>query len=203
MKELVALFPSLLTLATSQRPIVVILDALDQLSPDGRARQLAWLPRTLPRHVKFVISTLPDERYAFFSKLRARSKDPACFLPVPDLPTKDVSNILAKWLKAGQRTLQQHQMQRLLDAFARCPLPLFLKISFDEACRWKSYAADQEMSLQPSIRAAIDLLLQQVELQYGQVLVHRALSYLTAGEPALPVTRGLPHWNESVIMQGP
>ena len=175
------MFPQLLSSATNDHPIVVVFDALDQLNPDGSARQMTWLPRILPPNVKFIVSTLPDQKFKFFSRLSVLFKDPACFVPVPDLPSEDVSDILAKWLKMENRTLQAYQLQVVKDAFTHCPLPLFLKISYDEACRWRSYFTVDEMRLQPTIRTAIDFLFQQIERQHGEVLVRHALGYLTAG----------------------
>jgi hypothetical protein len=51
-------------------PVTLILDSLDQLSPGHGARQLDWLPVNLPRHVKIVVSTLPEEEYEAFPKLQ-------------------------------------------------------------------------------------------------------------------------------------
>ena len=62
--------PIFLASATKEQPLVIILDALDQLSPLHGARRLTWLPRTLPRHVKFIVSTLPDQEYKCFPTLK-------------------------------------------------------------------------------------------------------------------------------------
>ncbi len=51
-------------------PVVLILDSLDQLDPEGGARQLSWLPTTLPPHVKLLVSTLPEQKYECFPQLK-------------------------------------------------------------------------------------------------------------------------------------
>lgn len=51
------------------------------------------------------------------------------------------------------------------------------------------------MVLQPTIRTAIDFLFQQVELQHGEVLVRRALGYLTAGNVWPGTNPPLSCWN--------
>jgi Cdc6-like AAA superfamily ATPase len=61
-KALVSQFPERLSLATPQRPLILFLDALDQLSGADHARTLAWLPQDLPPHVRVVLSTLPGAR---------------------------------------------------------------------------------------------------------------------------------------------
>lgn len=65
-------FPLFLCAATKKKPLVILLDSLDQLSPNGGGRELSWLPRTLPDNVKMVVSTLPDVQYRCYPKLRVR-----------------------------------------------------------------------------------------------------------------------------------
>ena len=63
-------FPSFLSSATKDHPLVIILDSLDQLSPLHGARKLIWFPRQLPPHVKFIVSTLPDQEFKCFPILK-------------------------------------------------------------------------------------------------------------------------------------
>lgn len=117
--------------------------------------------------------------YHFISQ--ALLKHPKCFVSVPELSSDDVSDILTNWLKSENRTLQDRQLQVLKDAFKKCPLPLFLKISYDETRLWRSYSSISETCLETTIRKAIDKLLERVEISHGEVLVRRALGYITAG----------------------
>lgn len=103
-------------------------------------------------------------------------------MSIPALSSDDVSAILTNWLNAEKRTLQEHQLMVLKDAFKQCPLPLFLKISYDETRLWRSYSTLSETCLETTIRKAIDKLFERVELRHGEVLVRRALGYLTAGK---------------------
>jgi hypothetical protein len=50
-------------MATAQEPLLIVLDSLDQFGPEDSARQLSWLPMTLPDHVSLVVSTIPGEEY--------------------------------------------------------------------------------------------------------------------------------------------
>jgi hypothetical protein len=69
-QELVRDLQDRLSMARSNRPIVVFLDSLEQLSPTENAHLIAWLPRILPSHVHVVVSTIKDDRYACLSSLR-------------------------------------------------------------------------------------------------------------------------------------
>ena len=60
----------MLHLAAAEQPIVLILDQLDRLGPHFGGRQLFWLPSKLPRHVTALLSTLPDEEFECFPRLK-------------------------------------------------------------------------------------------------------------------------------------
>lgn len=70
-------FERCLGLSTTARPLVLFLDALDQLNPTEGAQYLGWIPwQQLPEHTKLIVSVLkPDDE-------RMMKKDPR----VPDDP---------------------------------------------------------------------------------------------------------------------
>ncbi|XP_064598836.1 uncharacterized protein LOC135465527 [Liolophura sinensis] len=179
LKDIVELFHKTLSSLPPGSTLVLFLDSLDQLDPSHGARQLSWLPRHLPPHVKIVVSTLPEPIYECFPRLQVTVKDTKQFLEVPTLPDKDVSSILDSWLTLENRRLTTDQKTAVLDAFKHCPIPLFLKLSFDEACRWKSFERPEDAVLQTTVRAAINSLFDRVEMLHGKVFVSRALTLLT------------------------
>ncbi|XP_067662735.1 NACHT and WD repeat domain-containing protein 2-like [Haliotis asinina] len=184
-KELTKIFHETLNLANSDEPLVLLLDSLDQFDPSGGARQLHWLPQKLPDNVKMILSTLPEPQYESFPRLQEMYSHRNNFLEVPKLADRDVKGILSKWLTASHRALTEQQRQTVLEAFQKCPLPLFLKLSFDEACRWSSFASQSETTLQTSIRGSINALFSRIEALHGKVFVSRALLYLTLSKTGL------------------
>jgi len=74
-----------------------------------------------------------------------------CFLEVPKLSSNEAEVILEKWLSSSRRTLQTNQKHIVLEAFKKCQLPLYLKLAFDEAYRWKSYSKDDETTLEENV----------------------------------------------------
>ncbi|XP_067662722.1 NACHT and WD repeat domain-containing protein 2-like [Haliotis asinina] len=184
-KELTKIFHAALNLANSDEPLVLLLDSLDQFDPSGGARQLHWLPKQLPDSVKMILSTLPEPQYESFPRLQEMYSQRENFLKVPKLADKDVEGILTKWLDVGRRNLTDQQRLTVLRAFQKCPLPLFLKLSFDEACRWTSFASPSETTLQTSIRGSINALFSRIEALHGQIFVSRALAYLTLSKTGL------------------
>ena len=63
-------FKDLMAMASKKKPLVILLDSLDQLDVVDGGRHLHWLPRKLPPHVRLVLSTLPQEQYGCFPRLK-------------------------------------------------------------------------------------------------------------------------------------
>ncbi|XP_077984718.1 NACHT domain- and WD repeat-containing protein 1-like [Glandiceps talaboti] len=171
--------------ASKERPLVILLDSLDQLDSDDGAQQLSWLPIELPKHVKIIVSTLPEDEYQYYPRLKSLIADTVNFVEVPKLGIKDTQDILQKWFANQNRMLTENQMEIVVSACQECPLPLFLKISFDEACRWHSYSKPEEYQLKTTVRDAIVDLFERVETNHGELLVSHALGYLTAAKNGL------------------
>lgn len=51
-----------------------------------------------------------------------------CLLEVSELPDNDAAAIVTHWLNSGGRCLTSEQFDILMAAFAKCPVPLFLKV---------------------------------------------------------------------------
>ena len=72
-----------------------------------------------------------------------------------------------------------------MGAFQKCPLPLYLKLAFDEALRWKSYTPESDICLEQNVREIIDDMFQRLERRHGKILVSHALAYITASKNGL------------------
>ena len=194
-RELVKDFGERLKLATAQKPLIVFLDALDQLSDADHSRNLIWLPAELPANVRFVVSTLPGE-----CKAALERKLPSSLVKLEPMPRDEADELLEAWLTEAGRTLQPPQRNELLGKFAhsaRPPdeggsakkdehgMPLYLKLGFEEASRWKSYTPAVE--LEPDIPGIIRQLFGRLSLDanHGAVIVARSLGYLAAAKSGL------------------
>ncbi|ESO97321.1 hypothetical protein LOTGIDRAFT_96720, partial [Lottia gigantea] len=116
---------------------------------------------------------------------QAMFTNPKRFLPVSTLSNHDVEGILNKWLENNHRKLLDPQLQAVIDAFHKCPIPLFLKLAFDEACRWKSFTPGDQSVLNTTVRTVINDLFNRIEKLHGELLVSRALGYLTLSSGGL------------------
>lgn len=177
---LVEKFDSRLALATAETPLIVFLDALDQLSDADQARTLAWLPVELPPHVRLVVSSLPQLEEALTARLPKENR----FALAP-LSMDEGTRLLDGWLTSAGSTLQTAQKNVVLGGFSKNGLPLYLKLAFETCRTWRSY--DPPAPLGDSVPELIDALFERLSAPagHGALLVERSLAYIGSGKNGL------------------
>lgn len=194
-KALAEKFWAALDLASSQQPLILYLDALDQLNSADSAWMLEWLPKELPEHVRLVASV----RTCTSVEQSARRRYPRSLIEVPAMNPAEGQAMLEAWLadkrsawfNAGivpskGRRLTPQQQESLLNVFNQTGSALWLKLAYEEASSWKSWAAPR--CLPADIQGLIgDLIDQRLISQenHPKVFTERALAYLTAGRLGL------------------
>jgi hypothetical protein len=188
--ELVQSFEAVLGYATLKRPLILFLDALDQLDQSDRAWMLEWLPRQLPDHVR-IIASIRSGTEAAEAACERFSKQ---IIDVPRLKRSEGRAVLKAWLadkrepwfNAGLtpsigRRLTKEQETQVLSAFDKNGLALWLKIVYQEASTWNSWNSPRDLPIriEDLIHDIVDqkLLIQE---QHPKVFTERALGYLTA-----------------------
>lgn len=182
-----------LTQGTEQRPVVVLIDALDQLAGASDADPLAWVPfDRLPRHAKLIISCLsgrpPDDPAARpYTALRRRTSPELNFLELGPLSHNEAESLLFEHLlPQGARRVTADQVAAIranLD-HESCRQPLYLKILFEEARRWST--ADEIVALGRSVPELLDCAFERLSDpgNHGVVLEH-AFAYLACARRGL------------------
>lgn len=176
-------FRQRLELATAERPLVVFIDALDQLSADS-ACVLSWLLRQPGLHLPIVVSTLPG---ALVDAL-------ACELPdaprhaLQPMPSDDGRALLGRWLAGAHRRLTPAQMDRVIASFADSGSPLYLRLAFEAARLWPSHNAAEPLcnNVVGLLNALFDRL--SADSSHGPLLVNRVLGYLSCARQGLSET---------------
>ena len=172
-QPLVVAFHERMARATAERPLVLFLDALDQLRSDDEARAFTWLRQNLPAHVSLVVST---------TEIPAGLQNASQFA-VGDFPVSEAEEVLAAWLADAKRKLQPEQEEKVLGGFAPSGLPLYLKLASEEARRWRSFDAAERCVLGSDVGGMIDILFDRLseETNHGPIMVNRSLGFLAAG----------------------
>jgi WD40 repeat protein len=181
--DLIAALQQRLTLATAEKPLLIFIDALDQLSDADRGRNLMWLPMQLPPNVHLIVSTLPSECLDILKQKLPRRNQ----LEVSPMPEAEGEELLGHWLQEVQRSIQPEQWRVVMQSFSLNGLPLHLKLAFEEVRRWNSWIPVDDKTLPGDVVGIIDALFGRLSLQsnHGETLVSRSLGYLVAARNGL------------------
>jgi hypothetical protein len=178
--QLIAEFPTALAAATAEHPLILVVDALDQLA--APPQRTDWLPTDLPPHMHIIVSVLPDrpELAALCERLGAE-----CIVRLAALSPAEGAELLDYWLAAARRDLQPTQRDAVLASFAIEGLPLYLRLALEQARRWRSF--DTALSLSPTIPDLLRTLFGELaqDDQHGPVLVAHALGNVGAAKNGL------------------
>jgi len=183
--DLVHEFPKQLALAHKEKPLIVFLDALDQLSGSEQARSFPWLPSQLPEHVHLVASIMWDRDNESSITPETEFPQAKCIELMPMIP-EEGHDLLSEWLSNAGRTLQSDQLEEVLSHFEKTGLPLYLKLAFEEARLWKSYSPRVVLGdnipniIQKNLFARLER-----PTNHGSLLVSRSLGYIAASRYGL------------------
>ncbi|KAK3608472.1 hypothetical protein CHS0354_010319 [Potamilus streckersoni] len=180
-KGLVNYFAHRISQSSKDHILVIFIDSLDRLTDDHNGRSMSWLPRELPSHTRIVVSTLPDSKFECLENLKkifAERND--IFLEVDDLHDADAIAICEHWYNKQKRTITSEQYEVLLEAFRKCPSPLYLKLIFGESLSWPTYMPINQIRLSDTVRKMASFKFGQLEIRHREPLVRRAVGYITA-----------------------
>jgi hypothetical protein len=179
--DLVRAFWDQLCACAAISPVLIIIDALDQLHEPYDAHGLAWIPFELPGNVHIIVSCLPGD---CLSRLQAKLP-PSQLLGLDSMAAEDADVLLDLWLGESGRRLQSEQRQTVIGAFRDNGLPLYLRLLFEQARAWRSNfkpikpAADIPGLIRETFAAL------SAAGRHGQILVERSLAYIAAGRAGL------------------
>ena len=167
-----------------ERPLVLMLDAVDQLQSSYGAHEFLWLTRTLPKNVYIIVSMLSD-KFHLVENVKARLGEDTPFLELPVLPESTGAEIVQCYLNVHKRVVTPDQKNLILQAFDKNRQALFLRLILDTARTWNSYTPLDSIHLATTVHEAITALYVDLEVTYGKVFVQNALGYLTCGRGGL------------------
>lgn len=189
-KELNQAFESVMQLSSEDRPLILFLDALDQLDNGDGAWLLEWLPKSLSPNTRFILTT--REGVTLNS---AKRKIPKSLKPVTPMSNSDGAKMLNAWLHSHKearfnagispamgRRLSVPQRSSVLDQFKRCQKPLWLKLVYEEVRSWHSW--DEPRIFPNEIKGMVSELINKRLLKDDKhlpIFTHRALAYIAAG----------------------
>lgn len=175
--ELLRFFKNVLAQVSQQgNTLLIILDALDQLSDQHHAHKLHWLPTDVPPNIHLVVSM--DTNSEAFANMRLKLESLESFFEVERLSHDDGKLIMESNLRASQRTLTPEQSDAVLQSFESTGCPLHLRLILSAAKRWTSSTPLSEIHLRANTQEMMSQLLLMLEEKHGKELVGGALGYI-------------------------
>lgn len=169
-----------LDLATATTPLIIFIDALDQLQHDGALTR--WIPDRLPDHVHLIISILPGNDC---ETLTQRLGNPP--FDLEGLPPAKTTMLFEGWLRDYHRTLTPQQKAAVLASYQTSPAnPLALRVLVEFARCWPSWL-EQPPNLPLNTPDLIDLWLKDLEKpeRHGAILPRYLLGLIGSGRNGL------------------
>jgi len=163
-------FRKCLELPTVEKPLLILLDALDQLNLKEGRKPIKWLPSALPENVKIITSCLPEWEVVV----------PDCnVVKMVELTKEEARIILNQWLASIKRTLTSEQFELVISSFLHTKSPLLLKLAFEKAKHWHSY--DRDRTLKQDVAGIIQEFFADLEREHTHGFVKNAICYLLSG----------------------
>lgn len=177
-------------LSAVDTPVVIVVDALDQLRKPYRP---GWLPDKLPAGVKIIVSVLDDVAFAIDSficrDLRHRLPEDA-FVAIEPLSEGHGYDILATLENSARRRLQPVQREYIVGQFIKAGAsPLYLRVAFEIARGWRSTdnvgAGGRELA--ESTTTLIAQFIDELSTlhHHERMMVNRVLGYMAAAKDGL------------------
>ena len=172
---------ALLREAAGKRPrIVLVIDALDQLTPLEGAHGLSWLLDSIPEQTRLVVSALGGD---CLGALRRRGAEE---IALPPLSAEEQRQIVVTLLSEWRRKLDTPQLDALLD-HPGVSSPLYLRVALEELRLFGRYEQllPQIEDLAANVADLFGQVLARLEEDYGRELVTATFSLIGASRYGL------------------
>jgi WD40 repeat protein len=177
--------PEFLERASAVRPVILILDAINQLDPARGSHELHWLPFRLPCGVKIIVSSLPGD---CLDHLRTKVR-PRNVLHMRGMPRAERAKLVNEQLDLRGKRLGRRHLSRLLDTERRADadLPLYLMVALEELSLVGGMQALESgiESLPATLEGLFDHVLRRLEWDHSRDLCESVLRWLAVSRSGL------------------
>eukprot|EP00301_Raphidiophrys_heterophryoidea_P007992 c13019_g4_i1.p1 GENE.c13019_g4_i1~~c13019_g4_i1.p1 ORF type:complete len:1137 (+),score=258.97 c13019_g4_i1:178-3411(+) len=178
------------SVSSSEQPLYVFVDSLDQLNDSNGARSQPWkwLPKEITTpYTHVIISTLPDERYGILQAIE-HVIPPHRLVQVKSLDPDQAVPILQEWLAYSGRALADEQLEVVVDSIKRAgnATMLHLRLLFDRVVTWRSYDNHHTSNPLPStVQDLIRLVYRDLEHLHGESLISAVMGLICVSRSGL------------------
>jgi WD40 repeat protein len=178
-KELLELFPELLANAGAQRPLLIIIDAVNQLEQGDHAHSMHWLPQMLPNNVRLVISTLAGDAHDAMRQRRITPQEET----VTGLTAPEIRELAGTYLREIRHEFPNHEVEQDFYRKVEQGNPLYILVALEELRVFGDFEAlgSRINRLPDNVPALFDQVLERIESDFTPALVGDCMSYIACG----------------------
>lgn len=119
--------PTLLGASCLQRPLIILIDGLDQLKSYS-SRGIGWIPGTLPANIRLILSVTENSQT---HKDLASCIETANFIKMPLLGENEAKGILMSSVMQYNHSVNSKIQDCVLKSVQECTLPLYAKVEYN------------------------------------------------------------------------
>lgn len=185
-REVQDTFSFLLKEAAARRPVLLVIDGLDQMEAGEGGCSLGWLPWPLPAGVRLLASSRPGP----WSELLERQHPAPEVLRVGELEAEQAGALVDAFLARQGKAFPEPDDRGHLLSLPAARSPLYLKVALEELRRFGRFEqlGARVRALPPSLEGLLAQVLERLEQQFAKVgpgLVREALVLLHASREGL------------------
>ena len=179
-KELIQIFPELLTKAAEQCSILIILDSVNQLEKTDNAYDMRWLLKEYSGNVRFVFSTLKGDAFDALQSYRIKLS----VKEVTGLNENEINELVTDYLKEIRHEFPNKQVEQTFFEKVKAGSPLYIQVALEELRVFGKFEglANRVNSLPDTIPALFDQVLERVEIDFDRALVRDCMSFISCGK---------------------
>ncbi|KAJ3073363.1 hypothetical protein HDU98_001712 [Podochytrium sp. JEL0797] len=196
-------------LASSEVPLVLIIDGLYDLTNETDATTIDWLPAILPPNIKLILTAQPvNKQQSLFLTLCGKypavvpatlhpqdasslALTNALYIEVPVFSEEEVDTCLRTWSESSGRVLTADQKMIVSSKSKASRMPLYIHLLWHTvASQWTSRTSisiAKEEVRSETVQGLVDDLLERVERRLGPVFVGKVCAYLAVARNGLGV----------------
>ncbi|XP_075525300.1 NACHT domain- and WD repeat-containing protein 1 isoform X2 [Dermacentor variabilis] len=170
----------LLDKVSSHRPLIILLDGLDQVTKHS-ACTFDWLPSELPPYVKVVLTVRDGSKELDGLKAKLKNQE-QCFIDLGPCGVEQCKNIFRKSLERRSRTVSAKQFESVSASLQQSPSPLFATLLASAVSHWHG---TDEPSIFHSEAEVVSFLHDQLKKEVHPKVTSLVLGLLSASRHGL------------------
>ncbi|CAL1279491.1 unnamed protein product [Larinioides sclopetarius] len=169
----------LLSKVSEFRPLIILIDGIDQLA-EYSTKDLQWLPRELPAHVKLILTVRDDSEE--LDKIKDIMENNDCFLSLFN-PTADEAKATVNHLLEISKKRLSSPEQDMIDEFLKGESSArYSHLLGLMSTKWAEMLVEKKEDIQKSTEGLVFQYLSHVESHLGVTLITFVLGLLVAAK---------------------